>query len=50
MLGIMFLYRDGREGQSQSFDPREIGRMLKKNVTAYLNLYYYQGKKSKSAP
>lgn len=41
MLSIMFLYRDGKlsgEGQSQSFDPREIGRMLKKNVAAYLNL------------
>lgn len=32
-------------GETQSFDPKEIGRMLKQNVPEYLKMCYYQGKK-----
>lgn len=50
MLSIVHLCRDGKlagKGESQSFDPKEIGIMLKQNIPDYLNMCYYQGKKSK---
>lgn len=50
MLSIMRLCRGGKlagEGKIQSFDPKEIGGMLKQNIPDYLNICYHQGKKSK---
>lgn len=50
MVSIVHLCTDGKlagEGESQSFDPKEIGITLKQNIPDYLNMCYYQGKESK---
>lgn len=47
----MLLCRGGKiagEGASQTFDPKELGGMLKQNVPDYLNICYYHRKKVKT--